>query len=277
MATHNLEATQQRRFFNYSTTQFIMIVFLIYYLNNFLGRLNGYCVLSGLPRGSLPPFPRSLTYLLRHFFIYHLAPLMLFITIIPKHFSLKLPNFHLREASTFILLVSLAFVVVSMVQKGVASHFVFIGYLSPNLTMLVYFTLGLYLLYVFRNEAFSETIFGVVIGVLLVGELWELPLNWVARGNMHPYVFLTGYLQRYIPFFFWFYIFRNVYLSFLRKQWFLVPPFICAIAFLTMSIIEMSLPMIVINFAVNCLLHLSYALLLVFLPFQFYIKGLKRK
>jgi len=127
---------------------------------------------------------------------------------------------------------------------------------------------------VFRRESFLKTVFAVTLGILVVGELWELPLNWVRRGNMHSFIFAVGYLQRYVPLFFWFWMFRKVYWKFLRQQWYVALPFLGLVILLTRESLVL-LPQGVVSVALSFLLHLSYALLLVFLPFQFYTKKVK--
>jgi len=158
--------------------------------------------------------------------------------------------------------------------EGPVSYLTFFSYSNLNLSVVVYCGIALYLLYVFRREGFLKTVFAVTLAILVVGELWELPLNWVRRGDMHPFIFAVGYLQRYVPLFFWFWMFRKVYLKFLRRQWFVALPFLGLVVLLTSESLVL-LPQGVVSVALSFLLHLSYAFLLVFLPFQFYFKKVK--
>jgi len=254
----------------FSKFQLVLTVFFMYYLQELLGAVTTYMyALHALnPADSGHGFTWG--YFLKYFYLYDLIPLLLVVMLLTKHFKFKWPDLRPYQVSMLATLTLTGVAVGSILSEGFTSHMHFLGYYNLNVSVLVYCGVALYLLYVFRGEPFLETLLFVVLGVLVVGELWELPLN-LAFSELPLLIAVPAYLQRYIPLFFWFLIFRGVYSRFLVEKWHFAAFLVLSIGTVTARGILSPMSGFQSAFA-GLYLHLAYAALLVFLPFHYYVK-----
>lgn len=209
----------------------------------------------------------------RHFFANDLVPLLLFAVLFSRYAKIKTPKLPLHSVLAGVFTLSATYLTLAIIQFGPFARLEFFGFLSFYSSALIYISIASYLLYVFRHESFVETLVVIALGVIIVGALWELPLNYMTKGNYHPVMFALGYLQHYVPFFLWFYVFRNVYRSFLVNQWFLALLSTCIIVSLTVFWAATRYPF----HGLGSAMRLSYACLLVFFPFHFYTKKQRQR
>ena len=222
----------------------------------------------GLQEGNLS-FSPALGYVLRAFFINELVPLLLFLSLFKGHLKVG-KTVNLSWSFAIIGVALLILLSLSVFVFGVNSKFVFMDYRARNLSVLAYCFFGLYLLYVFRGTNPINMLLFVVWGILVVEELWELPLNCVRVGG-HPLVFVTGILARYVTIFVWFYLFRSFYINLFRKHFLLVLPCLLTIASLTLLLLSYQMRLhygFILDVLVSTSLRAVYGITLIVLPFQ---------
>jgi len=267
---------KERRLFPYSTNQFIFLVFLIYYAQAFLGALLLMGQLSGLPPNPPSTLPWGIGRLMIHFYVWHLIPLLMVAQIVFNHFHWRNPFLRLEpffhRVTTNAALIILAWLGYCLTTGGFYSYFTFLGYRVYNLGLLIYLVVALYLLRLFRHENILKTLIVVMLGVQIVSDLWELPLNLFWHHDAHILMYTLGTFQRLaVPLLFWFYTFRKNYSTTFRSRWFLMVPLMLLAAGLTLArlfFIEEGYPC----FSVIMSLHIVYAFLLIFVPFHYYTK-----
>ena len=260
----------------YSTLQLILAVFLFYYSEQFCGHLQLYGLLAGLQPAPPSQIPWQLGNFIRHFSGAFLIPSLLLVVLVSRVKRLQVFSFPPKSNRYFHWLlmgcISLLMLVsaVSIAFHGPFSCLKFFDYSLANVSLLTYCPLVLYFLYVFRDESFLETVIVVVLGGLAVSTCWELPLNLAFHGETHIFMYATGTF-RYVlmPLLFWFYLFRRHYYQLLRNRWYLAAPLMLTITVLTATKISFVMAGY-IPLLINISLHVNYAILLVFLPFQHY-------
>lgn len=252
-----------KRIFDYSVIQLMVLILLSQYVSYLLSVVYGYGVQAGLASSSNPTEALSFGEVFRSNFINHLPYSLLVIILLARYFG---KTSMVRLNRILLIIVSVLFIVslsLSFTLSGVDGLFNFLGYRGRNLSLCLYGIVGLFLFYRFRFLDLPTILWIVVVGVLLVGELWELPLNF-RYSKMHPFLFLLGYLRRYIPFGIWMFEFRKVYLSRANIKLMLAPIFsIILFNFMVLNTIYV-IPSVYLSF----LLRMSWAFLVIFIPFR---------
>ena len=257
----NKQEPQKVSVFDCSRDKLILIYFFMFFVCQILEIIAVYAVSLGLR--FTPTQPQELGVMLKVFFVYSLSPLLIGINILSK--NLNLPNSKLAKTSQIGILCFCALIVMSLAINGLNSRFAFAGYVNRSLAILIYCSVAVYLLHFFRHEHFPKTVLIVALAILTVGELWELPYN-IAHLNVeetHVLVFIIIRLHRYVPLFFWFIVSGKVYVNFWREQWYLIVALLTVIVGLTIWGASIA------HFCIPLGLRLSYALLLIFLPFHY--------
>jgi len=267
----------------YSTSQFVFWVFLIYASQRILGTLAGFARASGVPyRVSVSLFSWGLGRLANYYYAWHLFPLLIILYIvfnnislnphpkIEKVFAVYLNPTWIYYSLTLLCLTFMGYLGFSILQRGFNSCFTFFDYRVYNLGLLIYVPIALYLLRLFRHENFFKMLIVIVLGVQMVSDLWELPLNLFWHHDTHILLYTLGTFQRLaIPLLFWFYTFRKTYSATFRSRWFLMVPLMLLAAGLTLArlfFVMEGMPC----FSVLMSLHIVYAFLLIFVPFHYY-------
>lgn len=241
----------------------ILIYFCITLISDYLSILCAFFIKLGFSAGRFPP--ATFGYLARTFYIYYIVPVLLSILIISKNsrFSSASTSSLLRKISLSGLVSIIIYLLMTMATEGLQSRFNFFGYFNRNIAMLIYASIGFYLLFLFRHEFFPKTLLTIALGLIVVSEIWELPFNIFYLRDAHFIIFLLNTLRRFVPIFFWFYIFHKRYINFLRNRSSLALALVASITVLTFQQIVHP------HFYVQVGLRLAYALLLIVFPFSF--------
>lgn len=258
---------------NYSSTQYVVIAVLMFYFQYLYELLRSYGVSLGLtyiPASSVP----TLGWALKNFSFYHLTALLLIlinvsITFPNKKFK-KLPNLH--YISMLGLLVFIGFITATALLNPF-SHFELFGYINLNTTVIVYSCVALYLLWLLRNGNFLKTMLIVALPILTISHLWEMPfgIEYYVYSGSHLYYCSLGIFNLLISPIFWFYTARKIYKAFIQEHLWLTLSLILLITSLT-TITMVNNLLGVYWLPIGFTLRLTYALLLVFLPFHYYKK-----
>jgi len=133
----NLVIKIKKELFPYSTNQFIFIVFITYYMQEFLGSLLTLGRLSGLPYRYIDNPLWNIGQLIMYFCVWYSFPLLSTLYIISKHIHFVNP---FKEISDFIRYFLMLFCIVFIVYlssnilfNGFYSYFKFMGYSVYNL------------------------------------------------------------------------------------------------------------------------------------------------
>jgi len=262
-------------FDKYSLLDYGIIASSIIIFQYLIERFRQYGIMLGLQYQHQSPNPILVGYLVKDFCFHYLTLVVLITIIVSIRFSpMKLQNFF---KPTFLVLMGLIMVsIVSMIINiNSPQRFNVLGYQNLHSSFLVYYSIALYLLYLFRNEGFPKAFLLATLGVLTVSHLWELPFNsyyFLTTTNSHIYFLVVNLFSWVIPIFFWFYITKKVYSVFIREHKGVIMSLMFFIAFLTIGeITERYLR----NYwlFIGFLLRFAYALLIVFLPFYYYRKS----
>lgn len=254
----------------FSENQIIFSVLFIYVFHDFFWSLRFYGITLSLNAGNPVSSPMSLGYILRNIFIYQSIPLFLFLSLLQKHFKVKL---FLKRYNTFLstsnLLVMCFFSLLIFVY-GLECNFLFFGYETRILSLIVYMFLSQYLMLFFRKENFLLILLMVTWGIFVVEELWEIPFVWF-HSNMHPFVFVTSYLARWIPILVWFYLFRHLYLNLIKEK--LVWVLLCFLIISTFTMLCLASTNDTVSISLSTILRATYGMLLIIFPFHFQKKN----
>jgi len=263
---------EQKELFPYSTNQFIVITFLIYSSQRIFSNLNQLGRMSGLHFRSTENLVWGVGQFLNHYYAWHLLPLLMMLYILSKNVkflnpSPKTSNF-IHSFLTISCLLLMAYLTTNILDNGFYSYFKFLGYSVYNLGLLIYMPVALYLLDLFRHENIFKMLMVTLLGVQMVSDLWELPLNLVWHHNTHIYLYMLGTFQHLlIPLIFWFYSFRKNYLEAIKKQWYFMTSLILIATLLTIARLFFVTEGYPCYFVIMSL-HVVYAFLIVFIPFH---------
>jgi len=182
-----------------------------------------------------------------------------------------IPSFPTYKIFMASLIVASIYLTSLIILEGFGSRFHFLGYNTHyKATLLFYCSVALFLGYVFRREGTIQAVLFTSLGILAVSELWEFPLMFPFHNRFNVAIFLVGWLQRDLPLILWFFLFKDVYVKFIRKWWLVVATLILIIVGLTMRARVGGW-----SLGYGLLIRSSYALLLVFLPFTLRKKHLE--
>ena len=255
--------TNPKKLFYYSSEKGFYIWFCLVFLKYSLALITKYSAILFNFEGQNP---LNFAWNLRVFFI-HEFPLLLFgLILILNNFPSML--YYLNKILKCLLQISLfvASVILFSLSFLMKEQFNFWGYEARPLNLLVYCLIALYLYTIFKKENVLKIMLVMVLAVLIVGELWEFPLNLFYNSKLPLHYIFFDYLFRFTPFLFlWFYEFRGIYKRFSKwKALFVLIP----IGFFTTIIILSE--NLLFGYLSYTFLRVSYALAFVFLPFQEY-------
>jgi len=209
----------------------------------------------------------------RLLFFNQAVPIILMFIVLSHHLH-KFPKIDWR------IIFTCAFLVTSITCSTIIlnnNKFVFEGYENLGTSILVYSSIILYLSFILKEIPFLQKVLIITLAVLTVSHAWETPYTLMAylNSSSHLYYWVLGISEWSIPIVFWFHAIHKIYHKFMREHPFLIGGLISSIVLITFATIQFKLLgsyWIPIGFT----LRLNYSLLLVFLPFYFYTKGIKK-
>jgi len=252
---------------NLSTHQIILAYFIIHFLSVSLD----YVYSWGRGVGLIDPNPLpnhffTLGHLFRLYYIYLLVPSLMVLWVAQKEWKLTyphIPSFPTYKIFMATLIVAGVYLTTLIILEGFGSRFHFLGYNTHyKAVLLFYCVVALFLGYAFRDQGTIQAVLFTSLGILAISELWELPLLFPYKNRFNPVIFLVGWLQRDLPLLLWFFMFKDIYIKFIRKWWPITIALIFVIAGLTIKAKGGGW-----SLSYGLLIRSSYALLLVFLPF----------
>lgn len=214
----------------------------------------------------------SVGYAFKIYYVFMLIPTLMILWVVQKELKLHYSFFSFHKIVMSCLIALIIYLVGSIAVFGLHSSFWFFGYnFHFNSTILLYSSIALFVVYILRDKGTVQTLLFASLATFIVSEFWELPLQLSLYEKVNVPTFLIGYINNDLPLLLWFYIFKDTYINFLRERWYLAVVLVSAIFILTFGDLQPS--SVGWGWEYGLVMRLSYALLLVFMPFALKKRG----